>query len=78
MKSRLFGGMMGLDAYKARGKIIKHIIEKNYEIAIYELLNGKYVIGVDIMGTVYLGDPITDLGFANFIFDQKKQALEGH
>jgi hypothetical protein len=60
------------------GKIIKHVIEKNYEIALYELTNGKYVIGIDIMGDAFIGEPMTDLGLANFVFDQKKQALEGH
>lgn len=68
---------MGLDNVQG-GKIIKHIIEKTYEIALYELYNGKYIVGVDIMGNVYLSDPITDFGNANFIFEQKQQALEGH
>ena len=68
---------MGLDKVSG-GKVIKHIIEKNYEIALYELHNGKYVIGIDIMGDILVGEPIADLGIANFLFDQKKQALEGH
>lgn len=68
---------MGLEGIKG-GKIVKHIIEKTFEIALYELANGNYVVGVDVVGTVMLSSPIADLAFANFIFELRQQALEGH
>lgn len=68
---------MGLENVQG-GKVLKHIVAKTYEIALYEFNNGKYAIGIEVLGEVLISQPITDLGIANYIFEQKQQALEGH
>lgn len=61
-----------------QGRIIKHIATKTYEIAMYELPNGTFLVGYQVLGAVVMGQPVTDFNMAAFLFEQKQRDLEGH
>lgn len=54
------------------------IATRYYEISIIEIPSGQYRVAYEVQGKVILSEPMNDYYTASFIFDMKRQELEGN
>lgn len=57
---------------------VKFIGTTKFEIGLFQLANGSYVVSYEVAGKQHKGEPIVDFNTASFMFDTKLQELEGH
>lgn len=63
-----------------KAKVIKSITAPKFEIALYELGNGEYIVAyiTVILEKPQVSENIRDYKTAAFMFDLKLRELEGH
>lgn len=61
-------------------KIIKSVQTTKFEVGLFELPSGQYVVAYTTMLTEepIFGEPVSDYGTADFMYGLKLKELEGH
>jgi hypothetical protein len=64
----------------SKTKTLKTIQTNKFELGLFELPSGQYVVAYTTMLTEepIFGEPMTDLNTASFMYDLKLAELEGH